>query len=110
MCAPEFYPDHLLMAGVPEKYKPYVGKYLANFGPFKDVEYTVCMQNDRLAVDVPGQRIYELKDPDTEGKWYFVLTDQIAVSFDRNNSNHVNGMRLYQAGYTFKLPRIADKE
>jgi len=66
------------------------------------------MQNDRLAVDVPGQRIYELKDPDTEGKWYFVLTDQIGVSFDRNDSNQVNGMRLYQAGYTFKLPRISD--
>jgi len=95
---------------VPEKYKPYVGKYLANFGPFKDVEYTVLMQNDRLAVDVPGQRIYELKDPDAEGKWYFVLTDQIAVSFDRNDSNQVNGMSLYQAGFTFTLPRIADKK
>jgi len=68
------------------------------------------VQNDLLAVDVPGQTIYELKDPDTEGKWYFVLTDQIAVSFDRNDSNQVNGMSLYQAGFTFTLPRIADKE
>ena len=95
---------------VSEKYKPYVGKYLANVGPFKNVEYTVVMQNDRLAVDVPDQRIYELKDPDAEGKWHFVLTDQIAVSFDRNNSNQVKGMSLHQAGMTFTLPRMADKE
>ena len=85
-------------------YEPYIGEYVANFGQFKDVEFTVLVQNDRLAVDVPGQQIFELKDPDEEGKWYFVITDQIAVSFDRDDGN-VIGMKLHQAGYTFELPR-----
>ncbi len=85
-------------------YEPYIGEYVANFGQFKDVEFTVLVQNERLAVDVPGQQIFELKDPDEEGKWYFVITDQIAVSFDRDDGN-VIGMKLHQAGYTFELPR-----
>ncbi len=86
-------------------YEPYIGEYVANFAPFEDVEFTVLVQNDRLAVDVPGQQIYELKEPDEEGKWYFAITDTIAVSFDRDDKGNVIGMKLYQAGYTFELPR-----
>ena len=91
--------------GKVEEYEPYIGKYIANFGPFQDVEFTVLVQNDRLAVDVPGQTIYELKDPDEEDKWYFVITDDIAVSFNRDEEGNVIGMKLYQGGYTFELPR-----
>jgi CubicO group peptidase (beta-lactamase class C family) len=86
-------------------YEPYIGEYIANFGSFQDVEFTVLVQNDRLAVDVPGQQIYELKDPDEEDKWYFAITDTIAVSFDHDDEGNVLGMKLYQAGYTFELPR-----
>ncbi len=86
-------------------YEPYIGEYVANFSPFEDVKFTVLVQNDRLAVDVPGQQIYELKEPDEEGKWYFAITDTIAVSFDRDDEGNVIGMKLYQAGYTFELPR-----
>jgi len=86
-------------------YEPYIGEYVANFGQFEDVEFTVLVQNDRLAVDVPGQQVFELKDPDEEGKWYFAISDTIAVSFDRDDEDNVIGMKLHQAGYTFELPR-----
>jgi CubicO group peptidase (beta-lactamase class C family) len=86
-------------------YEPYIGEYVANFAPFEDVKFAVLVQNDRLAVDVPGQQIYELKEPDEEGKWYFAITNTIAVSFDRDDEGNVIGMKLYQAGYTFELPR-----
>ncbi|GAI45185.1 unnamed protein product, partial [marine sediment metagenome] len=72
---------------------------------FKDTEFTVLVQNDRLAVDVPGQQIYELKEPDEEGKWYFAISDEVAVSFDRDANDNVIGMKMYQAGYTFELPK-----
>ncbi len=88
-----------------EEYEPYLGEYIANFGQFQDEEFTVLVQNGRLAIDVPGQQIFELKEPDEEGKWYFVITDQIAVSFDRNDNDNVIGMKMYQAGYVFELPR-----
>ena len=88
-----------------EEYEPYLGKYIANFGQFEDTEFTVLIQNDRLAVDVPGQQIFELKEPDEEGKWYFVISDEIAISFERDDTGNVIGMKLYQAGYVFELPR-----
>jgi len=86
-------------------YEPYIGEYVANFGQFEDVEFTVLVQNERLAVDVPGQQVFELRDPDEEGKWYFAITDTIAVSFDRNDDGDIVGMKLHQAGFTFELPR-----
>jgi CubicO group peptidase (beta-lactamase class C family)/outer membrane lipoprotein-sorting protein len=88
-----------------ENYEPYTGRYIANFGQFKDAVFTVLVQNDRLAVDVPGQQVFELKEPDQEGKWYFVITDEIAVSFERDENDNVVGMKMYQAGLTFELPR-----
>ena len=91
--------------GKPTDYEQYLGKYIANFGPFEDERFVVLVQNDRLAIDVPGQRVYELKEPDEEGKWYFVLTNDIAVSFDLADNRQVTGMKMYQAGLVFDLPR-----
>ena len=91
--------------GTTEDYEPYIGKYTANFGQFKDTIFTVLVQNDRLAVDVPGQQVFELKEPDEEGKWYFAISSEIAVSFDRDGNDNVIGMKMYQAGMTFDLPR-----
>lgn len=87
------------------EYEPYIGEYIANFGQFKDTEFTVLVQNDRLAIDVPGQQIFELKEPDEEGKWYFIISSDIAVSFERDDVGNVVSMKLYQAGFTFELPR-----
>jgi CubicO group peptidase (beta-lactamase class C family) len=91
--------------GAAEDYEPYLGNYIANFGQFKDTLFTVLVQNNRLAIDVPGQQVFELKEPDEEGKWYFVTSSDVAVSFDRDENNDVVGMKMYQAGMTFELPR-----
>lgn len=91
--------------GETEDYQPYLGEYIANFGTWKDAEFTVLVQNGRLAIDVPGQQVFELKEPDEEGKWYFAITDEVAVSFDRDDTGSVVGMKLYQAGLVFELPR-----
>jgi hypothetical protein len=86
-------------------YDQYVGKYIANFGTFEDEEFTVLVQNGRLAVDVPGQMVYELKAPDEEEKWYFAITDTVAVSFERDGGNAFK-MNMHQGGLTFELPRL----
>ncbi len=91
--------------GDTEDYEPYVGEYIANFGQFKDTAFTVLVQNDRLAVDVPGQQVFELKEPDEEGKWYFVASSDVAVSFERDEDDNVVAMKMYQAGMTFDLYR-----
>ena len=92
-------------ADATEDYEPYVGKYIANFGQFEDEMFTVLVQNDRLAIDIPGQQVFELKEPDEEGKWYFVISSDIAVSFERDENDNVIAMKMYQAGMTFDLPR-----
>ncbi|NOG54746.1 MAG: serine hydrolase [Planctomycetes bacterium] len=84
----------------------YVGRYVANFGPFKDAIFTVSVREDRtLAVDVPGQQNYELRLPDDSGRWAFLISDAIAVSFDRDDAGQVVIMRMYQGGAVFELPR-----
>jgi len=91
--------------GATEDYEPYLGNYVANFGTFKDEIFTVLVQNGRLAIDIPGQQVYELKDPDEEGKWYFVISSDIAVSFERDEDDNVIVMYMYQSGLTFESPR-----
>jgi len=88
-----------------EDYEPYVGNYIANFGQFEDTIFTVLVQNNRLAIDIPDQQVFELKEPDEEGKWYFVISSEVAVSFERDENDNVIGMKMYQAGMTFDLPR-----
>ncbi|UCD74512.1 MAG: serine hydrolase [Phycisphaerales bacterium] len=93
------------VAEIPDDYRPYLGTYIANFGPYRDVDFTVVTRNGHLAVDVPGQLVFELEDPDDEGRWYFVMTRDVAISFDRDEDGAVTGMRLHQAGMEFELPK-----
>ncbi|MBC8201067.1 MAG: serine hydrolase [Planctomycetes bacterium] len=86
-------------------FTPYIGQYIGNFGPFKNDIFTVQEKDGALALDVPGQMLYELKSPDEEGKWYFALTNQIAVSFDTGDKDLVTGLKMHQSGMTFELPR-----
>lgn len=74
------------------------GKYIANFGPFKEATMEVKKIDGNLTIDVPGQMTYELKQPDDEGKWYFAVTDTIAISFNRNAENEVISLTMYQGG------------
>lgn len=83
----------------------YLGKFEANFGSFKNDTFQVLVQNDNLAVDVPGQMVYELHNPDEEGEWTFRITDTIAISFGRDASGSVTTLNMHQSGMTFELPR-----
>jgi len=82
-----------------------LGKYVANFGSWKDERCTVLIKDGKLALDVPGQRVYELKTPDAKGKWYFALTNQVAVSFKKDDDGKSISLTMYQAGFEFECPR-----
>lgn len=68
-------------------YDEYVGKYK---GP--DKVMTVKMQENRLALDIPGQMVFQLKDPDEDGEWFFVLTDRVSVSFKEDVAGNAKSM------------------
>jgi hypothetical protein len=87
---------------VPAEYRPYVGTYIGNFANFKDAEFEVKIQNGHLAVDVPGQMVFELNEPDEEGRWYFKITPLVAVSFKSDEEGSIISMTFHQ---TSQLPR-----
>jgi len=99
------WPDDGETASVEENLGVYAGKYEANFATYKDQTFTVMVKSDRLVVDVPGQTVYQLEPPNGDGKWYFSLTNEVAVSFDREGDGPVVGLRMHQAGMTYELPR-----
>jgi CubicO group peptidase (beta-lactamase class C family) len=86
----------------PEQFEPFLGRYF--FEPM-NANMTVLVQNGVLAVDVPGQMIYDLKPPDENGRRVFAITDAIAVSFQQEADGRVTLMRMEQGGLTFELPR-----
>ena len=93
-----------------ERYAEYLGSYTANFGSFRNAEFTVTVQNGVLAVDIPNQVVFELEEPDEEGRWRFKLKEEVAVSFVLDDSGNVTAMMLHDAGYVFELPRGAPAE
>jgi hypothetical protein len=88
-----------------EDHAPYLGRFIANFATFNNEVFTVLEQDGRLALDIPSQMTYVLNPPDGDGRWQFALTDQIAVSFNRDDSGNVVGLTLHQAGLAFEVPR-----
>jgi CubicO group peptidase (beta-lactamase class C family) len=93
-----------------EQYAMYLGSYTANFGPFRNAEFVVTVQNGRLAVDIPNQLVFELEEPDDEGRWRFRFSDEIAVSFELDDGGNVTAMMLHESGYVFEIPRGAPSE
>ena len=92
-------------AGVREQFANYLGSYTANFGPFRNTEFTVTVQNGRLAVDVPNQLVFELEEPDAEGLRRFSIMPQIAVSFSLDDGGNVTSMSLHESGGVNTLTR-----
>ena len=87
-------------------YDEFMGKYLANFGPFKETFFTFLLKdNGTPALDVPGQTVYELLDPDETGKWFFKQTNTISISFERDSTGQVSVMRMQQNGLNFEIPK-----
>ncbi len=91
-----------LSTTVPEEYIPYVGGYQ---GP--DNVLKALVQNNSLALDIPGRMIFELKEPDENGFWYFKLTTDVYVTFEKNSSGEVTSMNIYNKA---RIPKKSDSE
>jgi CubicO group peptidase (beta-lactamase class C family) len=86
-------------------YEPYLGTYVGNFGPFRNAEFNVRVQDGFLALEVPGRFVTELNEPDDQGRWAFRLLGKVAVSFERAADGGVVAMHWHEGGATFVLPR-----
>lgn len=87
-------------------YGPYLGTFIADYAHFDRAEFTVQVNGaGKLAIDIPGQRLFELNDPDAEGRWVFALTDTIVLNFERDEDGVVQSLKIAQGGATFECPR-----
>ena len=84
---------------------PYLGRYVANFAAFSNEIFTIQTREGGLALDIPSQMVFALNPPDAQGRWQFALTDQIAVSFRRNDGGEVVAINVHQQGMTFEAMR-----
>jgi len=88
-----------------EDFSPFLGEYIADFGQWSDETFTVLDKDGTLAVDIPGQMVFELHDPQENGHRAFKLTDTIEVSFEQDANGQVTTMRLHQGGLDMEFPR-----
>jgi CubicO group peptidase (beta-lactamase class C family) len=85
--------------------EPYLGRYIANFATFSNEVFTISERNRRLVLDIPSQVESALNPPRADGRWSLVKSDQTAVSFDRDKTGKVVGLRMHEAGLQFEVPR-----
>lgn len=64
----------------------------------------VLIRNNRLAIDVPKQMVYELFPPNEAGMWRFRVKDDIAVEFLPKAAP--TKVVMHQGGKTFDLARV----
>lgn len=64
----------------------------------------VLVRNNRLAIDVPKQMVYELFPPDDAGMWRFRVKNDIAVEFSPKDAP--KKVVMHQGGKTFDLVRV----
>ncbi len=90
------------IASVPAQFQPYLGRYVCTY---KQETHTVIVREGRLAIDVPGQMVYELLDPDEMGRRQFAISDKIKVSFLLDAAGAVLGMKYHQGGMDLECLR-----
>ena len=81
----------------------YIGKYHSEL---RGVDFEVRIQNNRLAVHVPGQVTFELHPPSDDGRFSFRAMPVISVAFHESQDGQVASMTLYKPGQEEKLPRV----
>jgi len=90
-------------APVTAEYEPYVGTYVQTAGPQAGREFKVLVRNKKLAVDIPGQMVVDLNEPDAQGIRSIVLSRNIAFSFEAGSGGPCAALNLHQ---TTTFPRL----
>ncbi|PRQ08572.1 serine hydrolase domain-containing protein [Enhygromyxa salina] len=106
----------LLREGVvlpPEVDAAQVGPYLGHYRAEQGMTVEVLIHNGRLAVDIPGQMVFDLELPDAQGDYHFRVNFDLFVSFvmgEGKRANEVVGLNLFQDGKPTSFKREAGKK
>lgn len=91
----------LLREGIelaPEVTPGEVAELLGHYRSDAGITMEVLIHNGRLAVDVPGQMVYDLELPDKNGDYRFRINHDFIVSFQRGKDGKVEKLSQTQPG------------
>jgi hypothetical protein len=91
------------VGGTIPEYEPFIGKYQ---GP--ENVLTILVQNRSLALDIPGRMVFELREPDEEGRRYFKLTKDASVSFQQDITGRVTSLTIHNSARLSKKQSTDD--
>ena len=89
---------------IPADLQPYLGKYT---DLTRNRLFTVVYQDNSIGVDIPGQVILALNEPNDKGHWYPKLTRQLYFRFPKTTVGLVEKLFVTQ---TISIPRKADQD
>ena len=85
----------------------YLGAYVTEDG---GDEFAVVIKDDCLALDAPGPKVYQLRAPDAEGRWFFRVVDWCHVSFAEDDAGEVEGLTFTQRGEATVMRRRIEEQ
>ncbi len=92
--------DYRLTGGTGEVSASAAGKYVAYVGayevPGRDKPFRAVVKDGRLGIDIPGQMILPMHDPDENGNWVCTLTNVVYCSFPRDEKGNVTSMEFHE--------------
>lgn len=97
------YADLVKSSGI--DYNLYVGKYQ---GPERIL--TISIEDNRLALDIPGKMVFQLKDLDEHGEWFFALSDKASVTFEADPGGKAHAMTINSRQYLPRTPPVDSTE
>jgi CubicO group peptidase (beta-lactamase class C family)/dipeptidase len=104
------YTFELPRAGVPQPAEIPMGemsRYTGHFYGEKLKEtLEIKIQNNHLALDIPGQTVYELFPPDAEGRWYFRMSDKVFLTFPASDNTPVDSFTYHEGEAVLEYKRI----
>jgi CubicO group peptidase (beta-lactamase class C family) len=83
----------------------FAGPYIDPVVPWRGAEYTIVVQNEGLALQLPNQAVLELGEPDDEGRRRLKLDSRVAVSFQEKEDGTVSAMNFHQPNRTYVMWR-----
>lgn len=97
----------------PKQLQPLLGIYVPESGPMVGRKIEVLMYNNNLAVDVPGQMLFELSEANEEGWRHMLFEPRAKLKFEQKEGAQATALLFLAPGATEaeRVPRyVAGKE
>lgn len=78
----------------PYKLDNYLGSYRSDTSP---TVVNAILQNNRLAIEVPGRTVFELHPPNEDGLWVFRINSTSSVTFNPAQDGRIASLTFHQA-------------